>query len=124
MENVAAAIALAVTDDRAASRTYNIGETEALTYAEWVRLVGHEARWGGSVVVAPDNTLPPTLSPPKGNYGQHLVADSSLIRRELGYQEPVPRMEALRRTIAWEREHRPQEVEKAAGLRGGGCRIG
>ncbi len=112
VENVAAAIALAVTDERATNRIYNVGDTEALTYAEWVRLVGHEARWGGSVVVAPDNTLPPKLSPLKGNYNQHLVADSTLIRVELGYQEPVPRMEALRRTIAWEREHRPENVDR------------
>ena len=112
VENVAAAIALAVTDDRATDRIYNVGDTEALTYAEWVRLVGHEARWEGGVVVAPDNTLPPKLSPLKGNYAQHLVADSTLIRVELGYQEPVPRMEALRRTIAWEREHRPENVAK------------
>ena len=112
VENVAAAIALAVTDDRATNRIYNVGDTEALTYAEWVRLVGHEARWEGGVVVAPDNTLPPKLSPLKGNYAQHLVADSTLIRVELGYQEPVPRMEALQRTIAWEREHRPENVAK------------
>lgn len=112
VENVAAAIVLAVTDDRATNRIYNIGDTEALTYAEWVRLIGHEARWRGSVVVAPDTTLPPKLSPLKANYYQHLVADSTLIRVELGYREPVPPMEALRRTIAWERQERPENVAR------------
>lgn len=112
VENVAAAIVLAVTDERATNRIYNVGDTEALTYAEWVRLIGHEARWSGSVVVAPDTTLPPKLSPLKANYYQHLVADSTLIRVELGYREPVPPMEALRRTIAWERQDRPENVAR------------
>ena len=83
-----------------------------MTYADWVRLIGQQARWEGSVVIAPDNTLPPKLRPPKGNYAQHLVADTTLIRTELGYQEPVPQVEALRTTIAWEREHRPENVAK------------
>jgi nucleoside-diphosphate-sugar epimerase len=112
VENVAAAISLAVTDDRATSRTYNVGDAEALTYADWVRLIGHQARWAGDVVIAPDHTLPQKLSPLKGNYAQHLVVDTALIRTELGYQEPVPQMEALRTTIAWEREHRPESVAK------------
>ena len=112
VENVAAAIALAVTNDRAASRIYNVGEPESLSYAEWVRLLGHAARWGGSVVVAPNDSLPAKLNPPKGNYDQHLVVDTARIRQELGYQEPVPRDETLRRTIAWERETRPKDIDK------------
>ena len=56
--------------------------------------------------------LPATLNLPKANYDQHLVVDTSRIRQELGYQEPVPRDEALRRTIAWERETRPNDIDK------------
>jgi hypothetical protein len=44
--------------------------------------------------------------------GEDLVADSSRIRRELGYAEAVEREEALRRTIEWERAHGPRNVEK------------
>jgi hypothetical protein len=44
---------------------------------------------------------------------QHVVTDSSRIRRELGYQETVPRTEALRRTIAWERAHPPDPLSPA-----------
>ena len=112
VDNVAAAIALAVTNDRATNRIYNVGEQEALSYAEWVRLVGHVARWGGSVVVAPNDSLPAGLNLPRANYDQHLVVDTMRIRLELGYQEPVPRDEALRRTIAWERETRPRDIDK------------
>lgn len=106
VENVGAAIALAATDDRAAGRVYNIGEPEALTYADWVRAIGRAAGWPGEVIVLPDGRLPPQLHPPDGDYEQHLVADTSRIRRELGYIEPVPLDEALRRTIAWERAQR------------------
>jgi hypothetical protein len=36
------------------------------------------------------------------------VVSSEKIRRDLDYREPVPRDEAIRRTIAWERAHPPQ----------------
>jgi len=42
-----------------------------------------------------------------GNLDQHWVADTSRIRAELGYAEPVSRAEALRRTIEWERANPP-----------------
>lgn len=108
VENVAAAIALAVADERAAGRIYNVGEPEALTYGDWVRAIGGMAGWTGEVVVVPNGRLPARLRPPDGNYDQHLVAETSRIRMGLGYQEPVPRDEALRRTVEWERAHRPE----------------
>lgn len=107
LENVAAAIALAATDERAAGRAYNVGEEEALTYADWVRAIGRAAGWAGEVVVVPDGRLPLQLRPP-GDYAQHLVADSSRIRHELGYREVVSREEGLRRAIEWERTHQPE----------------
>jgi len=106
VDNVAAAIGLAATDDRAAGRVYNLGEPLALTYADWVRAIGRAAGWPGEVIVLPDGRLPASLHPPAGDYEQHLVADTSRIRRELGFIEPVPLDEALRRTIAWERANR------------------
>ncbi len=106
VENVAAAVALAVTDERAAGRVYNVGESEALTYADWVRAIGRAAGWPGEVIVLPEGRLPPQLRPPDGDYEQHLLADTGRIRWELGYDEPVPLDEALRRTVAWERAQR------------------
>ena len=41
------------------------------------------------------------------NLDQHWVTDSTRIRAELGYTEIVAFDEALRQTIAWEREHPP-----------------
>ena len=34
---------------------------------------------------------------------QDMIMDSTRIRQELGYTEPVPLAEALQRTIMWER---------------------
>lgn len=105
VENVAAAVVLAVQDARAIGRIYNVGD-EGLSYAGWVREVGRAAGWQGEVIVVPDGRLPAQLRPPDGDYQQDLVADTSRIRWELGYVEPVARGEALRRTIAWERAER------------------
>jgi nucleoside-diphosphate-sugar epimerase len=107
VENVADAVALAVTDDHAAGRTYNVGEPDALSQAEWVRAVGRAAGWHGEVMIVPKGRLPPKLRGPAACYDQDLVGDTVRIRRELGYEEQAPRDDALLRTIAWEREHRP-----------------
>lgn len=110
VENTAAAIALAITDDRAAGQIYNIGEMPALTLAEWIERIGLIAGWDGEVVVAPDYQLPEDMRAQAG-FDQDLVADSSRIRDELGYQQPVPLDEALRETIAWERANPPAHAD-------------
>ncbi|MCH8949796.1 MAG: NAD-dependent dehydratase, partial [Chloroflexi bacterium] len=110
VENIAAAIALAVTDARATGRVYNLGEPNALAYADWVRVIGRNAGWARELLLLPEDRLPKKLRPLSANYEQHLVADTGRIRVELGQREPVARDEALVRTIAWERKHRPGDV--------------
>ncbi len=110
VENVADAIALAVTNERAAGRIYNIGEPFTFTMAEWVALVGKIAGWQERIVTVPHGRLPEPLR--WGiNAEQDIVVDSSRIRKELGYSERIDVEEALRRTIAWERVHPPKEVD-------------
>ncbi len=77
VENVAEAIALAVTDPRATGR-------------------------GGEVVAKPKGRLPADLVK-EYDFSQHLFADTRRVRTELGYREPVTLAESLRRTIEWER---------------------
>jgi nucleoside-diphosphate-sugar epimerase len=114
-ENVAAAAALAVVDERAAGRTYNVAEPGDFPEAEWVERIGRAAGWSGRVVAAPDGTLPDHLAWwRKGDHRQHLVVDATRIRRELGYEEVVPLDEALRRTVAWERANPPENVGSEA----------
>lgn len=109
VENVADAIVLTITDERAVGRTYNVGEA-SIAWAEWVRGLGQAAGWRGQVVVVPREDLPIHL-----HYGEnltdHLVADTTRIRRELGYAELVPRAEGLQQTVAWERAHPPEQID-------------
>ncbi len=110
VENVAHAIALAVTLDQSVGRVYNVAEPHAFTELEWAQAVTKAAGWQGEFI-----TLPPELAPAhlrnSANLAQHWVASSQRIREELGYTETVSLEESLRRTIAWERQNPPSHVD-------------
>ncbi len=110
MENVASAISLAVTDERATGRIYNVAEPDALTHAEWVGAIGNAAGWKGEIIVLPKDQIPEHLKNPLASE-QDWVVDTTRIREELGYRDAVPREEALRRTVAWERANPPASVD-------------
>lgn len=112
VENVADAVALAVANDHAAGRIYNVGEPETLTQAEWVRAIGAAVGWSGEIVTVPSARLPQAMRF-EGDTAQDWVTDSSRIRRELRYAERTPRDEALRRAVAWERAHPPVTFDAA-----------
>jgi nucleoside-diphosphate-sugar epimerase len=112
VENVADAIALAVTDERAAGRIYNVAELDTLTEKEWAEAIARVAGWKGEVLVLEKSAMPKHLVD-DNPYEHHLVADSTRIRRELGYTERVGREAALRETIEWERENPPAEINQA-----------
>lgn len=109
VDNVAAAIALAAVSGQAAGRVYNVAELPAFSEREWAGKIAAAAGWTGEFVIVPTDRMPPHLAQ-KGNSAQHWSADSSRIRRELGYREPVPFDEAIARTIAWERGNPPGEL--------------
>ena len=112
VENVAEAIALAVTDERAKNRIYNVGEIDALAEADWVRAIGRVAGWSGEVFTVPARFLPKHVMT-NADYDHHLVTDTTRIRTELGFDERVSREEALRRTIEWERAQPPEKLYPA-----------
>lgn len=84
VEDVAAATALAVVDDRASGQGCNLCELVAHTEAEWVRLIGEAVGWKGEVVTVPSgrSTLP-------FDAGQSLDTDTDRIREELEFAEVV-----------------------------------
>lgn len=104
--NVAAAIALAATDSRAAGRGYNVCEEPSFSELEWARKIAREMQWNGEFVVLPAERTPAHLLRP-GNAAQHWTASSARIRRELGYREPMAIEQAIRETIQWELENPP-----------------
>lgn len=112
VENVAAAIALAVVDERAGGHIYNVGELESPTWMEWARKTAQVVGWQGALLMVPPERLPAHLVS-QLDTRQHLVTESSRIRQELGYTEPVALDEALQRTIAWERANPPEHFDLA-----------
>jgi nucleoside-diphosphate-sugar epimerase len=86
VENVAAAIVLAALHPAAANRIYNVGEAYTPVMGERLK------------------DLPPSALPsvdPKGYDFRHDIAyDTTRIRKELGYTEPVSYEEGLKRTLA------------------------
>ena len=105
VENVAQAIALAATSDAAAGRTYNVADAEPYTEAEWTARIA-------PVRVLPAARMPAHLRKPL-NFEQHLLTDTTRIRRELSYREAVTVDEALRRTVEWERANPPARINPA-----------
>ena len=110
VENVADAIALAVTDERAAGGIYNVGEADALAESGWVCSIGNAAEWIGEVITMPREQLPKHLLMDL-DYSHHLATNTSRIRAELGYCERISRPQALRRTISWERLNPPSAAD-------------
>jgi nucleoside-diphosphate-sugar epimerase len=108
VENVAAALALAAVSERAAGRVYNVAETPAFSELDWAGKIAAATGWDGEFITLPKERTPAHLVPP-GNPAQHWEADSTRIRREIGYKELVPLDDAIKRTIDWARAHPPGE---------------
>lgn len=111
VENMAAAIALAATDERATGRTYNLGEADAPSEAAWIQRIATAAEWEGNVVTVPDEALPPHLQSDR-DYRYDLALDTRRFRHELEHRAPVPATEAMAHTVAWTRRHPPSSVDE------------
>jgi nucleoside-diphosphate-sugar epimerase len=62
--------------------------------------------WNGQINVIPNGILPDEMTVPF-NMEQKLVIDSSLIRDELGFIEPITFRDGLIATIEWELANQP-----------------
>jgi nucleoside-diphosphate-sugar epimerase len=102
VEDLAQAVACAVTDGRAAGKVYNLGEAVVPTTAERIRNLAKLSGWNGRAVTLERDRVPPHLLFPF-EPKEDLVMDTRRIRAELGFRERLPVEEGLRRTIAWER---------------------
>jgi nucleoside-diphosphate-sugar epimerase len=84
VENVAAAIALAAVHPAACGRVFNVGEEYTPTIAERLERL-------------PASSIP--ASPVPANFSQNIAYDTTRIRIELGYSEPVSEAEGIQRTL-------------------------
>ncbi len=103
VDDVAEAVVLAVTAERARGRIYNVGEETAPTMAERAQAFGRALEWEGQVVALAEARLPPHLAA-AGNFAQPISYDTSRIRRELDWREITAPETAFRRTAEWEKE--------------------
>jgi nucleoside-diphosphate-sugar epimerase len=110
VKNVADAIALAVTDGRAAGKIYNVGEPSAFTEAEWARKVCDAAGWDGEIIAMPEDLLPRHLAAPY-DYDHHLDVDTNRMREELGYGERIAPEAAIKETVLWEQANPPEQID-------------
>lgn len=100
VDNVAAAIAHVALARALPRAIYNLGEEHTPTVAERLR------------------ELPPRVSsaaPGDFDFRQHIVLDTSAIRHELGFTEPVPYAEGIRRTLIASNGPAPRPKVKAEG---------
>ncbi|OGW16861.1 MAG: hypothetical protein A3G93_10810 [Nitrospinae bacterium RIFCSPLOWO2_12_FULL_45_22] len=116
-ENVAYAMLLAVDQpEKSAGQIYNVGDEKVLSLYEWIVLITNIMGYSWELVNMPENLARP--SRPYLSYSgktSHRVMDITKIKRDLGYRDPVPVEEGLRRTVNWYLEHRPApggEVEQ------------
>lgn len=113
VENVAAAIALAVVNEKAANRIYQVAELEVFSEQERITQIGEIVGWPGQVIVVNQERLPASWSLP-ANMAQHWVVDSRRIRQELGYKEPISQVEAVRKTVEWQQANLSSECSPFA----------
>lgn len=109
IDDVAQAIALSITDERAAGRIYNVCEESYLSEEGWVQALGEAAGWKGKVKRVTAAELPEDELPGI-EVRQHLRLSSARIRAELGFRESLPLAERIARTVAWEREQPPAQA--------------
>ena len=110
VENVADAIVMAVEDERASNRIYNVGEPDTLSRKEWVEAIGRAVGWKGEVISLAKDALPEHLKSPFA-FDLDLVVDTNRIRIELGYEEKVSREDAIAATVEWERANPPADSD-------------
>ncbi|PWV94439.1 nucleoside-diphosphate-sugar epimerase [Paenibacillus cellulosilyticus] len=110
VENVAHAIALAATNDRAAGEIYNVGESTTLSEYEWLNTIKTSLQWNGKIHTFQRSQLPAELIYPELNFQQNWDIDTTKIRVELGYEEIVTLEEGIMKTVTWELNNPPDEL--------------
>lgn len=99
VDNVATAVVEAATQRTAGGTTFNVGEPGALPQETWLKRVASAADI--DVTISTQSEEDDDSSP--FNWTYDMALDTRRIRTELGFAESVSHDEALRRTIAWER---------------------
>lgn len=111
VENIAHAIVLATTKDKARGEVYNVSEASHFTELEWVSKIAEVMNWNVAIIPIPRDNLPEKLIYSSLNLAQDWTIESNKIRTELGYREPVSSRQAIERTIEWETSNAPNDLQ-------------
>jgi len=120
VENVAHLVLLAATRPEADGHIYNAGDERSLTLRAWIALIARTMGSSLEIVELPLAAVP-FLDPDYSNgagyksYAGHhsTLFDFSRARIDLGYRDPVPLDEAMRRTVEWLLAQRPAPGDAA-----------
>ncbi|MEM9158745.1 MAG: NAD-dependent epimerase/dehydratase family protein [Verrucomicrobiota bacterium] len=111
VENVARAVVLAATREEGRNEIFNIGELDTPScierYTAISRVLDHEL----NVHVAEESKMPWIKDKGPCNLAQQWVVSSQKIRDVLGFQETFSQEESYRRTMEWEMENQPDNLE-------------
>jgi nucleoside-diphosphate-sugar epimerase len=93
VDDVGAAIVLAIESAAAAGQTYNVGEPDALSEREWAEAIGRACGWNGRIVPTSRAELPPVDEEraSRFDYAHDWVFDTRRIRDELSRDEAILR---------------------------------
>jgi nucleoside-diphosphate-sugar epimerase len=108
-ENLAHAVLLAVDrPDASAGQSYNCGDEQTLTLRQRVEMISSIMGRAIEIVSVPAEVALPAWPLLTHEASDHRLMDLGKIQRELGYRDVVPVPEALRRTVEWLVDNRPE----------------
>lgn len=107
--NLAHGVLLAVDKpDAAAGQIYNCGDEQQYTVRQIVELIADEMNHKFEILSLPAQVAYPARGISLEITPHHKLMDLHKIRTQLGYTDPIPPAEALRRTARWYIEHQPE----------------
>lgn len=107
--NLAHAVLLAVDrPDAAAGQIYNCGDDCQFSIRQIVEIVADELKHHFEIVSLPAAVAWPARGISLEITPHHKLLDLHKIKQQLGYSDPTPPAEALRRTVRWYVEHQPE----------------
>lgn len=114
--NLAHAVLLAVDHpEAAAGQVYNCGDEQQYTVRQIVELIADEMKHKFEILSLPAEVAYPARGISLEITPHHKLMDLHKIKSQLGYTDPLPPAEALRRTARWYIEHQPErggEIEQ------------
>lgn len=75
-----------------------------------VKNIARMTTWEGRIATVTDQNLPARLRE-DFDWDCHWIADTARMRRELGYEERISFQQGLSRTVEWEKNHPPANVD-------------